>query len=206
MIGKLRGYIDAVREDSLILDVGGVGYLVFASARTLQALQEESEQVSLYIETHVREDHIHLYGFMSAMEQDMFLTVTKVQGVGAKMGLAILSVFDPTEIANIILAQDKTSLTRVSGVGKRIAERIVTELKNKLPALEATLSPEASSAPVSGVAPVSGEVLSISDAVSALENLGYPRVNAMQAAQAAQTEGADTLDDVIRIGLQKLAG
>ncbi len=203
MIGKLRGIIDRVRDDHLIVDVQGVGYLVFASSRTLQSLQSEASEVTLYIETHVREDHIHLYGFMSEAEQEMFLTLTTVQGVGAKMGLAILSVFEAAEIGNIILAQDKTSLTRVSGVGKRIAERIVTELKNKLPALEAAISP---AAPSGGTVAASVGASDISDAVSALENLGYPRVNAMQAAQAAKAEGAESLDDMIKVGLQKLTG
>ncbi len=198
MIGKLRGKIDFIGEDSLIIDVNGVGYVVFASSRTLSRCVAGNE-ISLFIETHVREDHIHLYGFESRGEQDMFLTLIKVQGVGARMCLNILSVFDAQQVSDIILAEDKTSLTRVSGVGKRIAERIVTELKNKLPSISDVLS---DSSVTEAKAPSASSA--ISDAVSALENLGYARVHAMQAAQAAVKQGAETMDAIIPLALKEL--
>lgn len=198
MIGKLRGKIEFIGEDKLILDVGGVGYVVYASHTTLSHCTA-GNNISLFIETHVREDHIHLYGFESSAEQDMFITLIKVQGVGARMGLNILSVFDAQQISNIILAEDKTSLTRVSGVGKRIAERIVTELKTKLPSLSAVLSDNL----VTEISASSANN-AVADAVSALENLGYPRVHAMQAAQTAVQQGAQTMDAIIPIALKEL--
>jgi holliday junction DNA helicase RuvA len=200
MIGKLRGIIDYINEDSLIIDVNGVGYVVFVTS-TIASQAVAGNAISLFIETHVREDHIHLYGFESRAQQDMFLTLIKVQGVGARMSLNILSVFDAEQVSKIILAEDKVSLTRVSGVGKRIAERIVTELKNKLPSLSAILSD--SSVTQRHAAPLASSALS--DAVSALEHLGYARVHAMQAAQAAIKDGADTLDAIIPLALQHLA-
>ncbi len=204
MIGKLRGIVDVVRQDQVILEVGGVGYQVFASMRTLDQLQHSSGEVSLFIETHVREDHIHLYGFLSEVEQEYFTLLTTVQGVGNRMALAILSTFEAQEVGNIILAQDVTALTRVSGIGKRIAERIVTELKNKLPSFGADIVPMPSKSKGS-VAPT-GDMALLSDAVSALENLGYARSDAHKAAHAALQEGAESLDALITGGLKRLAG
>jgi holliday junction DNA helicase RuvA len=210
MIGKLRGYVEQVRPDHLLLDVQGVGYRVFASATTLEKLRGEGEQVALFIETHVREDHIHLYGFLSEAEQDMFTLLTTVQGVGNKMALAVLSTFSAVDIANIILVQDVTALTRVSGIGKRIAERMVTELKNKLLSLElggsATVMAGASraTAPAPTTA-ASAEASVLADAISALEHLGYSRVDAHRAAYASMQEGTATLDAAITQALRKLA-
>jgi Holliday junction DNA helicase RuvA len=125
MIGKLTGRIDSVAEDHVLLDVNGVGYFIFASARTLSMMPASGGQVSLLIDTHVREDHIHLYGFANAAEQQWFRTLTTVQGVGVKMGMAILSALTPEQILTAIAAQDKKALTVVSGVGPKLAERIV---------------------------------------------------------------------------------
>src|ERR1700679_1858261 len=129
MIGKLKGRIDSTHEDSVILDVGGVGYHVFLSTRTLAALAGAGEAAELIIETHVREDHIHLFGFPDAVERDWFRLLMTVQGV--RMALAISSVFTPAQFAAAIAAKDVKSLTRVSGVGNKLAERLTTELKNK---------------------------------------------------------------------------
>src|SRR5271154_6781063 len=131
MIGKLRGLIDTIDDDSVIVDAGGVGYLVFCSSRTLAALPPVGEAAQLIIETHVREDHIHLYGFPDAVERDWFRLLMTVQGVGVRMALAILSVFAPAQLAQAIAARDDKSLTRVSGVGNKLAERLTTELKDK---------------------------------------------------------------------------
>jgi holliday junction DNA helicase RuvA len=210
MIGKLRGHVESVREDSLILDIQGVGYRVFASAQTLQTLRDTKGETSLFIETHVREDHIHLYGFLSEDEQEVFNTLTTVQGVGNKMALAVLSTFSAGDVANLILVQDVNALTRVSGIGKRIAERIVIELKNKMPSIALNASSAAMSAPPSTVSgkpsiAASTDASTLSDAISALEHLGYSRTDAHRAAYTAMQNGATALDSVIPAALKLLA-
>ena len=130
MIAKLRGIADTIGEDNVIIDVNGVGYLVFASNRTLSKLVRGGE-VCLWIETVVREDSISLYGFADQMEREWFLMLTKVQGVGARVCLSILSVLSPAQLAQAVAAQDKASFTRASGVGPKLAARIVSELKGK---------------------------------------------------------------------------
>jgi Holliday junction DNA helicase RuvA len=131
MIAKLRGLVDSVGQDNAVLDVSGVGYLVFASKRTLSALPPPGDVAALLIDTHVREDHIHLYGFLEAAERDWFGLLCTVQGVGARVALAILSVLPPERLVQAIAAQDKTPLTQASGVGPKVAGRIVSELKDK---------------------------------------------------------------------------
>ncbi|MFO1241597.1 MAG: Holliday junction branch migration protein RuvA [Rickettsiales bacterium] len=202
MIGKLRGKVDSIAEDHLILDVNGVGYLVFASSRILSQLADIKGEVSLAIETHVREDHIHLYGFLTEAERAWFKLLTTVQGVGAKMGLSLLSAFSPEEMTIMIAAGDVTSLTRANGVGKKLGERLVTELKSKVGALEiktATFTPNAAPTKASKKTSSLNE-----DAVSALIHLGYSRTEAFQAVARAVSEGAKTLDDIIKMGLQEL--
>jgi holliday junction DNA helicase RuvA len=201
MIAKLTGRIDTLTEDSAIIDVSGVGYLVFCSGRTLARLAE-GEHASLLIETHVREDHIHLFGFMDAGERDWFRLLTTVQGVGAKVGLAILSVLGVEELLHAIAAADKTPITRASGVGAKLAGRIVSELKDKVGAM--ALGPIG----LPGVA-VGGIVAggNSSDAVSALVNLGYGSSDALRAVSLAAGklgEEAD-LESLIRGGLAELA-
>src|SRR4051812_46374051 len=134
MIGKLRGIIDTYGEDFVIVDVGGVGYLVHCSARTLQALPAQGEPVALAIETHVREDQIKLFGFLSDVEREWFRLQQTVQGVGTKVALAVLGTLKPAELATAIAMRDKASVARTPGVGPKVAERIVTELKDKAPA------------------------------------------------------------------------
>src|SRR6476469_1144162 len=134
MIGKLKGIIDTYGEDYVIVDVGGVGYLVHCSARTLQALPAQGEAVTLAIETHVREDQIRLFGFTSDLEREWFRLLQTVQGVGAKVALSILSTLKPGELASAIAIADKAAIRRAPGVGPKVAERIVIELKDKAPA------------------------------------------------------------------------
>ena len=131
MIAKLKGLVDTIGEDSCIIDVNGVGYLVFASAKTLGRLVLKGS-VSLLIETVVREDSITLFGFADPLEKEWFNTLTKVQGVGAKVALSILSVLLPSQLAQAVAAQDKNSFARANGVGPKLAARIVTELKDKI--------------------------------------------------------------------------
>ena len=149
MIAKLSGRLDVCGSDNCIIDVGGVGYLVFCSARTLGNISELCATVSLLIETHVREDHIHLYGFAEAAERDWFRLLLNVQGVGAKVALAILSTLAPGELTQAVLDQDKIMVTRAPGVGPKVGGRIVSELKDKIGDLAlgpSTTSPEAPTA------------------------------------------------------------
>jgi holliday junction DNA helicase RuvA len=201
MIGKLKGVVDEVGEDSLILDVNGVGYLVAAPARTLRHLPAIGQAATLFIDTQVREDAIRLYGFLSQTERDWFRLLQGVQGVGAKVALAILGVLSTGELVSAIGRQDKAMVTRAPGVGPKLAARIVLELKDKAPAaLGAAEEPEAGAA-VGALAP------GARDAVLALVNLGYARPQATQAVArgvAALGEAAATAA-LIRAGLKELA-
>src|SRR5690606_4826487 len=125
------GVVDEIAEDHLLLDVNGVGYVVFASTRTLARMPERGGSAGLLIDTHVREDHIHLYGFAERDEREWFRLLLTVQGVGARHALSILSVLETGDLANAVLAQDKTAVTRASGVGPKLAQRVVAELKDK---------------------------------------------------------------------------
>ena len=136
MIGKLSGIIDSFKDNHVILDVNGVGYLVFASNRTLARIGSKGDPASLLIDTHVREDHIHLYGFADVAEQEWFRLLTSVQGVGAKVGLAILAVCPPEKLALIIASGDKAAITQADGVGPKLGVRILTELKDKAGKME----------------------------------------------------------------------
>lgn len=209
MIAKLRGLVDSVYEDNCIVDVGGVGYLVSASSRTLGKLAKGTE-VSLLIETVVREDSISLYGFYDAWEKEWFNTLTKVQGVGAKVCLSILSALSPAQLAQAVSAQDKNSFLRASGVGPKLAARLVTELKDKIvviPGSDVSLqdisvdkTPEQ---PVS--APVEDNIAE--DVISALVNLGYQRLEAYRAVSKVYAENADKpLSELIRLALKEFAG
>jgi Holliday junction DNA helicase RuvA len=170
MIGKLRGVIDSYGEDFIVVDVNGVGYLVHCSARTLQALPAAGEPVTLAIETHVREDQIRLFGFLADVEREWFRLLQTVQGVGTKVALAILSTLKPADLASAIAMRDKATITRTPGVGPKVAERIVTELKDKAPAYTA-LDPAV--VRLSGAVDEKRAPAPVTDAVSALVNLGY---------------------------------
>ena len=202
MIAKLKGVVDSVDEGSAVIDVNGVGYLVSASSRTLRDLVA-GQETSLLVETIVREDAIALYGFLDTAERDWFRILTTVQGVGAKVGLSILSTLSPDEIARAIAAQDKASLSRPAGVGPKLAARLATELKDKAAAFGVAPAPTRAAEAAMPAGP--GTVNE--DAVSALVNLGYRRVEAFGAvARVSQRLGAAApLDAVIRAGLQELA-
>ncbi|MEX0751729.1 MAG: Holliday junction branch migration protein RuvA [Xanthobacteraceae bacterium] len=203
MIGKLKGIIDTYGEDSVIVDVNGVGYLVHCSARTLQSLPAQGEAVTLAIETHVREDQIKLFGFAADMEREWFRLLQTVQGVGTKVALAVLGTLKPADLASAIAMRDKAAVARAPGVGPKVAERIVTELKDKAPAY-ASVDPaiiRLSSAVDEKRAPQP-----IADAVSALINLGYGQPQAaaaIAAASRAAGEGAEA-KQLIRLGLKEL--
>ena len=204
MIGKLKGVIDEIGEDHCVIDVHGVGYVAFCSARTLSALPGAGEAAALHIETFVREDMIRLYGFGTVLEREWFRLLQNVQGVGAKVALAVLSTLTPAELANAIALRDIAMVARAPGVGKKVAERIVTELKSKAPAFagEASGTIGLKQELGEGVAPAP-----VADAVSALTNLGYSRdiaANAIAAAMKAAGEDADSAK-LIRLGLKELA-
>jgi len=204
MIGKLKGVIDSYGEDFIIVDVGGVGYMVHCSSRTLQALPAAGEPVALSIETHVREDQIRLFGFMSDVEREWFRLLQTVQGVGTKVALSVLSTLKPADLATAVAMRDKAMLARSPGVGQKVAERIVTELKDKAPAFT-SLDP--SVIRLSGDIEESRAPRPMADAVSALVNLGYGQPQAAAAIAAAARsvgEGADAAS-LIRLGLKELA-
>ena len=204
MIGKLKGLIDSYGEDYVILDVGGVGYQVHCSSRTLQALPSPGEAAVLSIETYVREDQIKLFGFRSDTEREWFRLLQTVQGVGTKVALAVLSTLKPADLASAIALRDKAAITRAPGVGPKVAERVVTELKDKAPAY-ADVDPAVIR--LSGAVDENRAPKPIADAVSALVNLGYGHPQAAAAIAAAARsagEGAETRQ-LIRLGLKELA-
>ncbi|MFD1199667.1 Holliday junction branch migration protein RuvA [Brucella gallinifaecis] len=204
MIGKLKGVIDEIADDHAVIDVHGVGYVVFCSSRTLGNLGGEGEAAVLLIETYVREDMIRLYGFGSQLEREWFRLLQNVQGVGAKVALAVLGTLAPAELANAIALRDLAMVSRAPGVGKKVAERIVTELKNKAPAFAGDASGTIGLKQEIGAGAASAPV---SDAVSALSNLGYSRdqaANAVAAALREAGEGADSAK-LIRLGLKELS-
>lgn len=207
MIGRLKGLVEETGDDWALIDVGGVCYSVFCSGRTLTALPSRGQAAVLEIETHVREDHIHLYGFASVAERDWFKLLTSVQGVGAKVGLAILSVLGPEQLLQAVAAGDKAAVSRANGVGPKLAGRVVSELKDKVGGMVLGTSAQA---PVSGEAATTGAAVeggTADEAISALVNLGYGRSEAFGAVgRVLQDKGGDTdLDTLIRLGLRGLA-
>jgi holliday junction DNA helicase RuvA len=204
MIGKLKGIIDSYGEDFIIVDVSGVGYVVHCSARTLQSLPPTGDPVSLAIETHVREDQIRLFGFQNDIEREWFRLLQTVQGVGTKVALSILSTLKPSELASAISLRDKAMVARSPGVGPKVAERIVTELKDKAPKF-ADIDPAV--VRLAGAVEDRRAPQPVADAVSALVNLGYGQPQAAAAIAAAAREageGAETAR-LIRLGLKELA-
>lgn len=205
MIGKLSGTIDSISTDHLIIDVGGVGYVVFASGRTLSSIGQVGDVVRLFIQTQVREDAITLFGFADVAEQFWFKLLTSVQGVGAKAGLSILSACPAEQLAFIIASQDKASLTRADGVGPKLATRILTELKDKAAGFE--ISKEVR--PLTGIKDAAGTHSSglDQDAVSALTNLGYASADAYRAVMEAKAKSTeqDNLQTLIRLALKELS-
>lgn len=205
MIGKLRGKVDAIGEAHAIIDVNGVGYEVQLSARTLRGLKL-GDEVSLTIDTHVREDAIRLFGFQSELERSWFRQLQNVQGVGAKVALGVLGILSPSDLASAIALQNAAAVEQTPGVGKKLAQRIVAELKDKAPAL--TL--QGASGQAAGGVPSAIEAIgsdATAEALSALTNLGYNPAQASAAiAKAVQEAGndADTAT-LIRRGLKELS-
>ena len=204
MIGKLKGIIDSYGEDCIILDVNGVGYLVHCSARTLQELPAVGQAATLSIETHVREDQLRLFGFASDLEREWFRLLQTVQGVGAKVALSVLGTLKPADLAGAIAMRDKAMVARAPGVGPKVAERIVTELKDRAPAY-AGLDPAV--VRLSGTVEEKRAPQPVADAVSALVNLGYGRPQAASAIAAAVRSAGERADaaNLIRLGLKELA-
>jgi Holliday junction DNA helicase RuvA len=203
MIGKLKGTIDEIGDDYVLVDVHGVCYVAFCSTRTLSKLGSVGEACVLFIETYVREDQLKLFGFQTQLEREWFNLLQSVQGVGAKVALAVLSTLTPPELANAIALQDKTAVSRAQGVGPKVAIRIVTELKNKAPAF-------AGEAINIGLKQEIGEGVAaapVADAVSALTNLGYSRDQAANAVAAAMKTAGEDADSakLIRLGLRELS-
>lgn len=198
MIAKLSGILESVGDEGVVVDVAGVGYLVACSAGTISRLPRVGEAVSLLVETQVREDGIHLYGFAERAEREWFRRLLTVQGVGARVALAILSALRPDDLFQALASGDKAMLSRADGVGPKLAARVIHELKDKVAALAVV----AAAMPAAGIA-ANDEA---GAAVSALVNLGYRRVEAFGAiAHAAQRLGDDArLPDLIRAGLQEL--
>jgi holliday junction DNA helicase RuvA len=205
MIGKLRGKVDAIGESHAIIDVNGVGYEVQLSSRTLRNLKQ-GEEVSLTIDTHVREDAIRLFGFASEVERSWFRTLQTIQGVGSKVALATLGTLSPQDLASAIALQNWAAVEQTPGVGKKLAQRIVAELKDKAPALSvaglhvpATVNGKAATPPA--------EASAMAEAISALINLGYNPAQANAAVATALGELGDKAETagLIRRGLRELA-
>ena len=208
MIGSLKGTVGSVEVETALIEVGGVGYEIYGTARTLQNLVV-GEAAALSIETIVREDFIKLYGFENAAERQSFRLLQSVQGVGAKHALAILQVLPPEDLYDAIAAEDTTAVSRAHGVGKKIAQRIVTELQSKLGALAGSAGAGLTVAARNTAAPTSArvEASASADAVSALANLGYDGVEARRAvAAAANAVGVDAeVGVLIKQALKELA-
>lgn len=203
MIAKLAGRVDQTGDGFAVIDVGGVGYLVFCSARTLGRLPPAGGAASLLVETQLSQDHIYLFGFADVAERSWFRLLTTVQGVGAKVALAILSVLDPGELVRAIAAQDKATLTRAQGVGPKLAGRVVAELKDKAGGIALGTAALAAAGATSAAA-LGGTA---ADAISALVNLGYRRSEAFGAILDAQRRlGSEApLDALVRAGLRELS-
>lgn len=210
MIGKLSGIIDSFGENYILLDVQGVGYLVHCSNRTLTQAGQAGDPLSLLIDTHVREDALNLYGFKDSAEQQWFRLLTSVQGVGARVGMAILSACPPERIGFAIASGDKAAIQQADGVGPKLALRILTELKDKAGKIDLQIVPAKSDDKKNGKGqPVPGDASIDNDAVSALVNLGYAKTDAFQAVLSAKQKANDNergnVGDLIRLALKELS-
>ncbi len=201
MIAKLRGVLDSAEDGFVILDVNGVGYRVFCSAKTQMKMPPKGQTATLLIETQVREDAIHLIGFADAVEKSWYLMLSGVQGVGTKVALAILSVLSADELSMAIASGDSKAVTRAPGVGPKLAVRIVTELKGKV----GKISLSGADTPAGEIAQAKGSA--VDDAVSALVNLGYARMDAaMAVAKSFKQRGESAqVGDLIRDALKEFA-
>lgn len=203
MIGKLKGLIDSQSEDAVVLDVNGVGYVVHCSSMTLQSLPAPGHTAMLMVETHVRADQIRLYGFLSNVEREWFRLLQSVQGVGAKLALAVLGALKTNDLANAVALRDVKTLLLVPGVGPKVAERIVTELKDKAPAYS-----DVDPSLIKLAGDVNGRTAPqpVRDAISALVNLGYGELQATAAIATIRAQAGDEADTarLIRLGLRDL--
>ncbi|MDX1916402.1 MAG: Holliday junction branch migration protein RuvA [Rickettsiaceae bacterium] len=191
MIGKLKGIVDSVATDSIILDVNGVGYMVYVSANTLRNIQEGGN-ISIFVETYVREELIHLYGFLNLEEKDCFLKLNSVSGVGTKLALLILSHLKPGEIVAAISSQNKLAFKQISGVGPKLSERIILELKDKI--FMSSFIPASTGNKQNEV---------MQDAISALSSLGINKMEAYSRVSKIMSENSNfTIDEIIRVALQ----
>ncbi len=206
MIARLKGSVDLVGDGWVVIDINGVGYMAFCSSRTLSQLVI-GEVTRLEVETHVREDHIHLYGFIDESERDWFRILTSVQGVGAKVGLAILGVLSGDELLQTIAAEDKAKITRTPGVGSKLANLILSELKDKVGNLALGVAAPNNTHNGNTKFSNSNASSSISDAASALVNLGYGPAEALGAVSriAANIDADHSVQELIRAGLRELA-
>ncbi|MBT7641972.1 MAG: Holliday junction branch migration protein RuvA [Rhodobiaceae bacterium] len=199
MIGRLRGRVDGHGDNWVLIDVGGVGYMVEGSPRMMDNLPADGEAVSLAIETYVREDQLRLFGFLNEEDRSWFRLLMSVQGVGAKVALAIQGVLSGAELSQAVAAEDKAMVARAPGVGPKVAQRIVTELKDKVPDAQfAVVTPQGD---VSEVSKALGEAL------SALTNLGYPRAQAnagLMAARAKLDDAESSVEALIKQALKEL--
>jgi Holliday junction DNA helicase RuvA len=204
MIGKLTGVIDEIGTDFAVIDVGGVGYVVHCAARVLSALPQPGTRAALFVETQMREDAIKLFGFTTSEEREWFRLMQTVQGVGAKVALAILSTLSVSDLARAVAFEDKAQVGRAPGVGPKLAARIVAELKDKAAAITAPLHVARGEGAVIGFARPQGAA---AEAVSALVNLGYSQSQASQAVAAVVArEGKELpLQALIREGLRALS-
>jgi Holliday junction DNA helicase RuvA len=200
MIAKLIGVLDSIFEDYVILNVGGVGYRVFCSSKTIAKLPPVNHTVTLFIETQVREDHIHLFGFADATEQQTFNLITTVQGVGARVGLSILSALSPKEIQMAVMTADSKAFTRANGVGPKLGVRLTVELKGKMGSLGSN-----ENMTVLQSAAKSGDTSAMDDAISALVNLGYSRTEAgLCVARILNAHPAAKAAELIRLALKEI--
>ncbi len=199
MIGRLKGRVDGRGDNWALIDVGGVGYMVEGSARMLDALPGDGEAVSLAIETYVREDQLRLFGFLNEQDRSWFRLLMGVQGVGARVALAIQSVLSAEELSQAVAAEDKAMVSRAPGVGPKVAQRIVQELKDKVPEAHFIVGSASSSEDA-----VAGQAMR--EALSALTNLGYQRTQAAQALNAARNSLGDdaAVEALIKQGLKEL--
>lgn len=204
MIGKLRGFIDSIHEDKAIIDVGGVGYVVFLSKKTAEFLQQfpKEKEVSLTIETVVKEDAIDLYGFGSEIEKTWFLELFKVQGVGAKMAQKILGAFSIEDLAKALVSSDAKAFSQISGIGPKLASRLTTELKDSPKKLGIDVSFEVKTG--GNLANLSDKKI-VTDATSALENLGYKKIDCLKVIDSLIAENPKiTLENLITSSLRQL--
>ena len=201
MIGRLRGHLDGRGENWVLVDVGGVGYMVEGSARLLDGCPADGEAVSLAIETYVREDQFRLFGFLSEEERSWFRLLMGVQGVGAKVALAIQGVLSPADLVQAVAAEDKAMVALAPGVGPKVAQRIVQELKDKVADADFGLAASADGRGTPSQVHI--------DVMSALTNLGYQRAEAHRALQAAvgasESNAGESAETLIRKALKELA-